>query len=44
MYYGVKIWCVRESPGLFSDGMSQNKKWNAAYKQYSCTVTQTLVW
>ena len=44
MHYEVNIWCVRESSDLFSEGMSvPDKKWNVAYKQYSCTVTQTLV-
>ena len=32
MCYGVNIWCVRESPDLFSGGMFvPDKKWNAGY-------------
>ena len=41
MYYGVDIWCVRESPDLFSGGMFvPDKKWNVAYIHvvYSCSV------
>jgi len=41
MCYGVNIWCVRESPDLFSGGMFvPDKKWNAGYIHvvYSCSM------
>ena len=40
-YYGVNFWCARESPDLFSVGMSvPDKKWNASYIHvvYSCSA------
>ena len=38
---GVNFWCARESPDLFSVGMSvPDKKWNASYIHvvYSCSA------
>ena len=32
MCYGINIWCVRESPDSFNDGLFvPDKEWNAAY-------------
>ena len=41
MCYGEDIWCVRDSPDLFSGGMFvPDKKWNAGYIHvvYSCSM------